>query len=86
MPSLTSAERVALQRAVSVHGRAWDVIVASGVCPGRDARTLTISLTLSVRSHGPVLITSIDQIRSCVSRSHSGMVATALPQDRSMNP
>ena len=40
MPSLTSAERDALRRAVSVHGRAWDVIVASGACPGRGARTL----------------------------------------------
>ena len=30
MPSLTAAERVAPQRAVSVHGRAWDAIVASG--------------------------------------------------------
>ena len=40
MPSLTSAERDALRRAVNVHGRAWDAIVASGACPGRSARTL----------------------------------------------
>ena len=40
MPSLTPAERDALRCAVSVHGRAWDVIVASGACPGRGARTL----------------------------------------------
>ena len=40
MPSLTSAERDALRRAVSVHGRAWDAIVVSGACPGRGVRTL----------------------------------------------
>ena len=33
MPALTPAERTALQRAVSVHGWAWDVIAASGACP-----------------------------------------------------
>ena len=29
-----------MRRAVSVHGRAWDAIVASGACPGRGVRTL----------------------------------------------
>ena len=28
-----------LRRAVSVHGYAWDAIVESGACPGRDARS-----------------------------------------------
>ena len=40
MPALTPAEKTALRRAVSVHGRAWDVISASGACPGRGARAL----------------------------------------------
>ena len=30
MPSLTDAEKVMLQRAVSEHGRDWDAIVATG--------------------------------------------------------
>ena len=40
MPSWTAAERDALRRAVSVHGHAWDAIVSSGACPGRDSRSL----------------------------------------------
>ena len=37
MPSLTDAEKVALQRAVSVHGRDWDAIVATGALGARTA-------------------------------------------------
>ena len=40
MSAMSASERDALRRAVSVHGRAWDCIVASGACPGRNARTL----------------------------------------------
>ena len=50
MPALTSAERAALQRAVSVHGRAWDVIAASGACPGRGAPALRRGLEAGTRS------------------------------------
>jgi len=31
MPSLTDAEKVALQRAVSEHGRDWSAIAATGL-------------------------------------------------------
>ena len=37
MPSLTDEEKVALQRAVSVHGRHWDAVVASGALGARTA-------------------------------------------------
>ena len=37
MPSLTDAEKVALQRAVSVHGRDWGAIVAAGALGARTA-------------------------------------------------
>ena len=37
MPSLTDAEKVALQRAVSVHGRDWGAIAATGALGARNA-------------------------------------------------
>ena len=37
MPLLTDEEKVALQRAVSVHGRDWDAIVATGALGARTA-------------------------------------------------
>ena len=40
MPALSSSELAELRTAVSVHGRAWDRIIASGACRGRDARSL----------------------------------------------
>ena len=40
MSAFSASERDALRRAVSVHGRAWDCVAASGACPGRNARTL----------------------------------------------
>ena len=37
MPTLTDGEKAALQRAVSVHGRDWDAIVATGALGARTA-------------------------------------------------
>ena len=33
MSAFSASERDALRRAVSVHGRAWDCVAASGACP-----------------------------------------------------
>ena len=40
MPSLTDEEKVALRRAVSLHGRDWDAIVAVGALGTRTAWTV----------------------------------------------
>ena len=40
MPSLTDAEKVALQQAVSVHGRDWGAIAATGALGARTPNTI----------------------------------------------
>ena len=40
MPSLSDAEAVVLQRAVSEHGRDWGAIVATGALGMRTAETV----------------------------------------------
>ena len=51
MPSLTDAEKVMLQRAVSEHGRDWDAIVATGALGTRTAATVRMAWD-ALSTHG----------------------------------
>ena len=51
MPSLTDAEKVALQQAVSVHGRDWGAIAATGALGARTPNTI-LQAWDTLSSHG----------------------------------